>query len=261
MLKKERLLTIVEMVNKKGILTVNEIINQLDVSDMTVRRDLDELEKSGKLLRVHGGAQSISYTLDQELSHTEKATLQIQEKKEIAATAASLIHEGETIFLGPGTTIELLATHLLNKKIRIITNNYPVFDILAQADGPEILLIGGDFRKNTGAFVGPITNDNLRRLKFTKAFISSNGVHNEAISTYSTEEGEAQQIALNNSRKKYLLVDNKKFNRDDFYVFYNLHDFDLLITDRQISREVQEHYAQYVDLQIADSTENTTIGA
>ncbi|MFR2689392.1 MAG: DeoR/GlpR family DNA-binding transcription regulator, partial [Enterococcus faecium] len=201
MLKKERLLTIVEMVNKKGILTVNEIINQLDVSDMTVRRDLDELEKSGKLLRVHGGAQSLSYTLDQELSHTEKATLQIQEKKEIAATAASLIHEGETIFLGPGTTIELLATHLLNKKIRIITNNYPVFDILAQADGPEILLIGGDFRKNTGAFVGPITNDNLRRLKFTKAFISSNGVHNEAISTYSTEEGEAQQIALKNSRK------------------------------------------------------------
>lgn len=56
MLKKERLLTIVEMVNKKGILTVNEIINQLDVSDMTVRRDLDELEKSGKLLRVHGGS-------------------------------------------------------------------------------------------------------------------------------------------------------------------------------------------------------------
>jgi len=260
MLKKERLFTIVEMVNKKGILTVNEIINQLDVSDMTVRRDLDELEKSGKLLRIHGGAQSLSYTLDQELSHTEKATLQIQEKKEIAAAAASLIHEGETIFLGPGTTIELLATHLLNKKIRIITNNYPVFDILAQADGPEILLIGGDFRKNTGAFVGPITNDNLRRLKFTKAFISSNGVHNEAISTYSTEEGEAQQIALNNSRKKYLLVDNKKFNRDDFYVFYNLHDFDLLITDRQISPELQEHYAQYVDLQIADSTENTTIG-
>lgn len=69
------------MVNKKGILTVNEIINQLDVSDMTVRRDLDELEKSGKLLRVHGGAQSLSYTLDQELSHTEKATLQIQEKR------------------------------------------------------------------------------------------------------------------------------------------------------------------------------------
>lgn len=256
MLKKERLLTIVEMVNKKGIITVNEIINGLSVSDMTVRRDLDELEKAGKLLRVHGGAQSLTYTLDQELSHTEKSTLQMEEKSQIAAAAAALIDDGETIFLGPGTTIELLATRLMQKKIRIITNNYSVFDILAQADIPEILLIGGDFRKNTGAFVGPITNDNLRKLKFTKAFISSNGVHNEAISTYSTEEGEAQQIALNNSRKKYLLVDNKKFNRDDFYVFYNLHDFDLLITDSKITNEIREHYGQYVNLQLADSVEN-----
>ena len=172
---------------------------------MTVRRDLDELEKSGKLLRVHGGSKSFLHFR----SRTFTLKSHSADSRKIAATAASLIHEGETIFLGPGTTIELLATHLLNKKIRIITNNYPVFDILAQADGPEILLIGGDFRKNTGAFVGPITNDNLRRLKFTKAFISSNGVHNEAISTYSTEEGAAQQIALNNSRKKYLLVDNK----------------------------------------------------
>ncbi|MEN2287388.1 DeoR family transcriptional regulator, partial [Enterococcus lactis] len=96
--------------------------------------------------------------------------------------------------------IQLLATHLLNQKIRIITNIYTVFDILGLADGADILLIGGDFRKNTGGFVGPITNDNLRRLKFTKAFISSNGVLKEAISTYSTEEGEAQQIPLNNSR-------------------------------------------------------------
>lgn len=93
MLKRERLLTISEMVNKKGILTVSEIIEQLNVSDMTVRRDLDELEKSGKLLRIHGGAQSLTYTLDQELSHTEKSVMQIKEKQQIAATAAQLINE------------------------------------------------------------------------------------------------------------------------------------------------------------------------
>lgn len=83
MLKKERLLTIIDMVNKKGIITVNEIIDGLAVSDMTVRRDLDELEKSGKLLRVHGGAQSLTYTLDQELSHTEKLTVQMEEKNKL----------------------------------------------------------------------------------------------------------------------------------------------------------------------------------
>lgn len=69
------------MVNKKGILTVNEIINQLDVSDMTVRRDLDELENRASCCVSMEGLKSLSYTLDQELSHTEKATLQIQEKK------------------------------------------------------------------------------------------------------------------------------------------------------------------------------------
>ena len=60
------------MVNSKGIINVNDIINELNVSDMTVRRDLDELDKAGKLVRIHGGAQSISYSINQELSHTDK---------------------------------------------------------------------------------------------------------------------------------------------------------------------------------------------
>lgn len=252
MLKKERLLTIVNMVNNEGIVTVNDFMTKLNVSDMTIRRDLDELEKNGKIIRIHGGAQSISYSLDQELSHSEKQSVQIDEKKKIAKAAAELINDGDTVFLGPGTTIELLAKFLLNKPIRIITNNYPVFSILSEASVPDILLIGGDYRRNTGAFVGALANDTLRKLKFTKAFISSNGVHNNQISTYSIEEGEAQQIALNNSFQKYLLVDNKKFNRDDFYVYYDLHDFDYLITDNKLSKETYNHYTQYVDIHLAD---------
>lgn len=248
MLKRERLHKIVEMVNSQGIITVNEVINELNVSDMTVRRDLDELDKAGKVVRIHGGAQSISYSINQELSHTEKKGLQINEKMKIAELAASHIDDGDTIFLGPGTTIELLAQNLINKRIRIITNNYPVFDILKHSDSADIILTGGDFRKNTGALVGPLTNSNLRRLNFTKSFISANGIRNESICTYSIEEGEAQEIALNNSRTKYLLVDNKKINKDDFYVFYNLHDIDHLITDGSINKDVQKHYEQYVNV-------------
>lgn len=248
MLKRERLHKIVEMVNSQGIITVNEVINELNVSDMTVRRDLDELDKAGKVVRIHGGAQSISYSINQELSHTEKKGLQINEKMKIAELAASHIDDGDTIFLGPGTTIELLAQNLINKRIRIITNNYPVFDILKHSDSADIILTGGDFRKNTGALVGPLTNSNLRRLNFTKAFISANGIRNESICTYSIEEGEAQEIALNNSRTKYLLVDNKKINKDDFYVFYNLNDIDHLITDGSINKDVQKHYEQYVNV-------------
>ncbi|RDY27684.1 DeoR/GlpR transcriptional regulator [Romboutsia weinsteinii] len=251
MLKRERLVKILNKINNQGIVTVNEIINDINVSDMTVRRYLDELDKAGKIIRIHGGAQSISYAIDQELSHSEKLKLQMNEKEEIAKIAASNIHDGDTVFLGPGTTIELLARHLINKRIRIITNNYPVFDILKQSNSANIILTGGDFRKNTGALVGPIANSTLKNLNFTKAFISSNGIHNEDISTSNVEEGEAQRIALNNSRTKYLIADNKKLNKDDFYVFYNLHDIDYLITDYTINKEVKQHYEQYVDIIVA----------
>ena len=248
MLKRERLHKIVEMVNTQGIITVNEIINKLDVSDMTIRRDLDELDKAGKIVRIHGGAQSMSYSINQELSHSEKQELQMEEKRKIVQLASTYINDGDTIFLGPGTTIELLSHFLVNKHIRIVTNNYPAFEILKQSDSVNLILTGGDFRKNTGALVGTITNTNLKRINFTKAFISANGIHNESICTYNIEEGEAQEIALNNSRTKYLLLDNKKLNKDDFYVFYNLHDIDHLITDGNINKDVKTHYEQYVNI-------------
>lgn len=108
MLKRERLLTILEQVNERGIITVNDIIETLNVSDMTVRRDLDELEKAGKLIRIHGGAQSITMPNKKERSNSEKQTVQTKEKRELASYATQLVNDGETIFIGPGTTLEFL---------------------------------------------------------------------------------------------------------------------------------------------------------
>lgn len=116
MLKKERLLKIIDFVNARGFITVSDIIDELEVSDMTVRRDLDELDKAGKIVRIHGGAQSISYSIDHELSHNEKLGVQMEEKGKIAELAASYVNDGDTVFLGPGTTIELLAQHLPHKR-------------------------------------------------------------------------------------------------------------------------------------------------
>ena len=174
MLKKERLVKIAQKVNQNGIITIQEIMDELGVSDMTARRDLDELEKSGKLLRVHGGAQSLSFSMDHELSHIEKSSVQIEEKKRIAHKAATLISEGESIFLGPGTTIQFLAEQLTGRNIRVITNSLAVFNILVNHAPTEVILTGGDYRDNTNTFVGPITNLVLGKLKYNKAFISCN---------------------------------------------------------------------------------------
>ena len=89
---------IVDIVNSRGFITVSDIIDELDVSDMTVRRDLDELDKAGKIVRIHGGAQSISYSIDHELSHNEKLGVQMDEKEKIAELAASYVNDGDTVF-------------------------------------------------------------------------------------------------------------------------------------------------------------------
>lgn len=142
MLKRERLQKIIEKVNINGIVTVNEIMEELDVSDMTVRRDLDELDKAGLLIRIHGGAQKVNASptpQNYEKSNTEKYDIQTNEKLEIAQFAKQFINDGETIFIGPGTTLEKLATQLLDFKIRIVTNSLPVFNILNQSSTLELI--------------------------------------------------------------------------------------------------------------------------
>ncbi|GAA5396829.1 DeoR/GlpR family DNA-binding transcription regulator [Streptococcus uberis] len=253
MLKRERLLKIIDKVNTNGIITVNEIMQHLKVSDMTARRDLDELEKAGKLVRIHGGAQSISSPIKKlEKSNIEKLNVQTKEKKEIASFAATLINDGETIFIGPGTTLEFFAEQLIDKTIRIVTNSLPVFDILKNNDSIDLILIGGEYRNITGAFVGSLTNQTISTLKFSKAFIGCNGIYQNDIATYNESEGQIQRIALNNAIEKILLVDNQKFNAYDFSVFYQLDQIDKTITDSRIQPEVFNDYKERTQLIIAN---------
>ncbi|KHD45505.1 DeoR/GlpR family DNA-binding transcription regulator [Streptococcus hongkongensis] len=252
MLKRERLLKIVEKVNSKGIITVSEIIDDLHISDMTARRDLDELEKAGKLIRIHGGAQSIASPSKTEKSNTEKLTVQTKEKKEVAAYASRFVNDGETIFIGPGTTLEFFAEELLARHIRIITNSLPVFKILEKSKTVDLILIGGEYREITGAFVGRIASQAIDSLKFSKTFISCNGIFENDIATYNESEGDIQKLALTNAMEKFLLVDSQKFNNYDFSIFYHLDQISKIITDSTITAQVKNDYSQLTELIVAD---------
>lgn len=154
MLKEERLNAIVSLVDQKGAIKVTEIMERLNVSDMTVRRDLTELEAAGRLKRVHGGASSLNTYRPHELSHDDKQIINSVEKKEIVQKALSLIHEEETIFLGPGTTIELLAEAMEFKHLRVVTNCLPVFETLSKKKNAlTIYLVGGEMRLLTKSFL------------------------------------------------------------------------------------------------------------
>ena len=99
---------------------------------MTVRRDFTELEELGILKRTHGGAKSKNTFQYKELSHEDKYVLNIEKKREIALKAVKLLEEGDTIFLGPGTTVELMAKEISLKSLRVLTNCLPIFEILSE---------------------------------------------------------------------------------------------------------------------------------
>lgn len=253
MKKEERQEQIMAMLGTSGQITVSEIMEALSVSDMTVRRDLNELSERGLLIRTHGGARTMAGPVPAyERSHTEKKELHESEKKEIAVMAASMVSDEETVFLGPGTTPEQIACCLQNRSIRVVTNSLPVFEILNQSPSVDLILTGGEYRSNTGAFVGSVALRALENMRFSKAFISVNGIVNNAVYTYSEAEGEIQRVALNCSAQKILAADSSKFGCYDFYEFYQLSDFDHIITDSSADPALLEELAGTCEIHVCE---------
>ncbi|MGX2945164.1 DeoR/GlpR family DNA-binding transcription regulator [Enterococcus alishanensis] len=261
MLKNERQKIILDLCERDGIVTVKTIQATIHVSDMTIRRDLTEMDHEKKLIRIHGGAQSIAFNQEdstvekssietpKELSHFEKKMISTDEKKYIAKNAAQLINdERETIFLGPGTTIELMTEHITLEHVRIVTNSLPVFNLLKDKGKYDLYLVGGSYREHTGAFVGSVADEVIQKIGITKAFVGVNGIQDGWVSTFNVEEGKIQQLALDKASEKYLVADAHKFNHRDFYNFYNLKKVDGLFTDYTISESVKEQYEQYTKI-------------
>ena len=172
MLKAERQDRIVEMCRVRGTVSVHEIATTLGVSDMTVRRDLEELSDEGRIERLRGGAKTSEGVRDRALiresAHLERQLLHIEEKTKIAKVAASLVSEGDTIFLGSSTTVELAAQFLPVIPLRIVTNSLPIFNLFVDGDIREIIMLGGTYRPRSGTFMGPSPRTRSPRSALTR---------------------------------------------------------------------------------------------
>jgi DeoR family lactose phosphotransferase system repressor len=125
----------------------------------------------------------------------------------------------------------------------VITNSLPVFQSFqSRADHFSLQLIGGRYRPRSGAFIGSLANEVLRRLRTDKAFVSVNGLDEQVLSNANTEEGETQRIALTNAGRRYAVADHSKLNRRDFYGFYDTSQLDGIVTDPQITNNDYTKY-------------------
>ena len=244
-MKESRHKVILQELDQTGVVSVKNLKELLNVTDMTIRRDLIDLEKQGLLSRVHGGAHKKVKDSLNEASHSEKTMLNIEEKKLIAKKCADLIAEGDTVFIGSGTTTDFIGDYLEGKNISIVTNSLPIFEKLKDYPNFDLILIGGRYRVKTQTFVGQFANKLLREIKVSKAFIGVNGIDGHNVTTANEEEGNGNAIILNNAIEKYIVADNSKFDSYSFYSFYRLDNIDAIVTDDHISPKVRAKYSSY----------------
>lgn len=248
MLKIDRHMYILNELNKKHLVKVNVLAANMDVTKMTIRRDLKELEEYGHLTRVHGGAKSRPKSFFQEDNYSKKISINIDEKREIAKKAALTIKDNETIFIGPGSTTNHLYEFIKDKHINIVTNSITIFEQFKEEKNCDLIFIGGRYRAKTKGFVGYFTQENLSKISVNKAFIGVNGIDLENITISDEEEGKCNEIILNNATETYVLADNTKFFTHAFYSFYKLYNITAIITDNKLDESIKEQYKKIVTI-------------
>lgn len=238
-----RHLKIMDILDKKGKIRVDELSRELDVSPVTIRRDLDHLNKKGLLSRTHGGAISIDTAINvmPEKNFQEKGIINTAEKRRIAEKAVELIAEDEIIFVNSGSTVLFFVEAIQGKNARIITNNAGAITC-SRDPHVELLILGGEYREQSRSFVGIITLDVLQDINSTHTILGINGVSLErGLTTSVLQECSVNQTMISNTNGKVIvLADYSKIGRISNFVTASLDSIDILITDSKAPKEILE---------------------
>ncbi len=233
-----------ELIRGKGVIRIEEICSQLKVSPATVRRDLDQLEESGAIRRVHGGAVSVESRLEEPL-FDDKASIAAREKHHIAEAALQFIAPGDTIYLDGGSTVLEFAQLLHDRtNLTVVTNSLRAAHELA-GRGPRLILIGGELRRLSQTIVGPLTRCVLRELHVDKAFMGTIGLSlKEGMTTTDPGEAYTKELVMSQARQVILLADSGKAGKVAFARAGGLENIHVLVTDKQLDKHFAKELAR-----------------
>ncbi|WP_435506545.1 DeoR/GlpR family DNA-binding transcription regulator [Variovorax sp. RHLX14] len=229
---------IISRLNQEGRVTVTELMQGLQVSDETVRRDLRELESLGLVRRIHGGA--ITPKSDQEEPLLARERFNIREKARIGQLASRMVSDGMSLFLDTGTTTLAFARRLTAKNLRVTTNSLDI--ALALRDqGALVEMTPGTLRSNDNALVGIETLDYAKRRYYDIAFMGIGACTiAHGWTDYAQEESALRRILLGQARQPVLLVDHSKFGRQAYVRTFSLAEVDCIVCDKRPPRALQE---------------------
>jgi DeoR family fructose operon transcriptional repressor len=256
MLAEERRSRLLELVRVRGFAALPELASELQVSESTIRRDLESLEELGAARRTHGG---VFYTgASPKLPHfDERQPGQWDKKRAVAQQAAALIQDGETLLLDGGTTTYEVARLLVGRPLQIVTNSLPVANLFASNSGTDLVLIGGYVYPRTGVSLGPYANEMLASLNVQRTVLSVAGINDRGFFNSNVLLVETEQAMLRAGEEVIVVADSSKFGHQSLAHLCALDAIDRLVVDNEITEDWRQKVeAAGVELLVAGSVKN-----
>jgi DeoR family transcriptional regulator, aga operon transcriptional repressor len=238
MLIEERRQHILSLIQKDGRVLVDELSSTLDLSKITIRKDLDYLQSKDLIVRTHGGALPAHAGTLSDPTIQEKKELHHEEKVKIAKAAAAMVSEGQCIILDSGTTTTEIARAILSfRNLTVITNALNIAADLARSDF-EIILIGGTLRKNSLSVVGPLAEDVLKEMHADIVFLGVDGFDIEiGLTTPNVLEARVNRAMVKAAQKVVAVCDSSKFNRRSLSLIVGTASIHHVITDGKLGAD------------------------
>jgi DeoR family fructose operon transcriptional repressor len=244
MFAEERKSKIIERLNKYGKVKVCDLSQRYEVSEVTIRRDLQELEEDKLIKRVHGGAV-LNDNTKFEPTFSEKIDKFYDEKESVGRLAASMIVDGDTVALDAGTTTLSIARYIVAKNITVLTNSVDIAYELAKKQDVEVIVTGGTLRWETRAMVGPVADNTLKNFRVDKAFIGTNAICIiNGLSTPNIIEANTKREMIRIAKQTIVVCDHTKFNSVSFAKIVDLDSVDIIITDNKLDTELLEKFEE-----------------
>jgi DeoR/GlpR family transcriptional regulator of sugar metabolism len=235
MLIEERQSRLEALIARRGTADLQTLSAELNVSQSTIRRDLEVLESRGIVRRTHGGVifaghgatprTPYSYAFDQRMDVLADA------KRAMARAAAARVEPGQTVLIDGGTTTFYLAQELLSKALQIVTNSLPIANVFLNVKGVELILTGGVLYPRYGVLLGPMADSALSAIHASVMFLSVAGVHEASLFNQNLLMVQTQRRMMEQAQKVVLLADSSKFGQQALARLGGLDEIDTVVTD------------------------------
>jgi DeoR family fructose operon transcriptional repressor len=234
-----RQLRIRELLDRQEFVDLETLCHELDTSESSVRRDLISLEAEGILKRVYGGAMALQ-ARDHDLDFEWQSKRMAEEKRRIAAIAAGMVEDGQTIILDGGSTTAAVARSLKNHSLHVITNSLPIAEVFKEAREIEVTLTGGYLYPRLRAMLGPLCEQMLTHVTADVLIMGIGGVTEHGFSNNNTLVVGPERKMIESARKVIVVTDHTKFGRGAVIHLASLDVADILVSDTGLAVEYQE---------------------